>query len=125
MDSLVKIDGSYGEGGGQIIRTSLSLSALTGKPVEVANVRAKRAKPGLQPQHLTAVNAAARICNAALEGAEVGSRSFVFRPSSPVQPGHYKFDIGTAGATTLVMQTVMIPLALAARPTEVTVIGGK
>jgi len=124
MDTLVKIDGSYGEGGGQIIRTSLSLSALTGKPVEVANVRAKRSKPGLQPQHLTAVNAAARICNAQLEGAEVGSRGFVFRPSSPVQPGHYNFDIGTAGATSLVMQTVMIPLALSGGTSQVTVQGG-
>lgn len=113
MNDEVKIDGSYGEGGGQIIRTSLSLSALTGKPVTIDNVRARRSRPGLQPQHLTAVQAAARICNAALDGAEVGSKRFTFRPSSPVQPGRYAFDIGTAGATSLVMQTVMIPLALA------------
>src|SRR5947208_3416739 len=109
MTELIHIDGSYGEGGGQIIRTSLSLSAITGKPVEIANVRARRSKPGLQPQHLAAVRAAASICSANLEGAAVGSTRFVFEPRAEVQAGEYRFDIGTAGAATLVAQTVLLP----------------
>jgi RNA 3'-terminal phosphate cyclase (ATP) len=124
MSSLITIDGSYGEGGGQIIRTSLSLSAITGQPVEVVNVRARRTKPGLQPQHLTAVRAAASLCAARLEGDAVGSTRFAFRPQAPVQAGAYRFDIGTAGATGLVVQTVLMPLALAEGPSEVTVTGG-
>jgi RNA 3'-terminal phosphate cyclase (ATP) len=124
MSSLITIDGSFGEGGGQIIRTSLSLSAITGQPVEVVNVRARRTKPGLQPQHLTAVRAAASLCAARMEGDAVGSTRFAFHPQAPVQPGAYRFDIGTAGATGLVVQTVLLPLALADGPSEVIVTGG-
>ncbi|MBI3923555.1 MAG: RNA 3'-phosphate cyclase [Armatimonadetes bacterium] len=126
---LVLIDGSFGEGGGQILRTSLSLSVITGKPVEIVNLRAGRSKPGLQPQHLTSVRAAAALCNAEVTGDAVGSMRLTFTPTSPVQAGDYQFDIGTAGATTLVAQTVALPLCLARLTGErasssVTITGG-
>lgn len=118
------IDGAYGEGGGQILRTSLSLSAITGIPVEIVNVRKGRSKPGLQPQHLMAVRSAAEICAASVEGAEVGSTRFVFHPGCKPTAGHYHFDIRTAGATPLVAQTLLIPLVHADAESSVTVIGG-
>jgi RNA 3'-terminal phosphate cyclase (ATP) len=123
MSDWVEIDGSYGEGGGQIIRTSVSLAAVTGRPVRVENVRAKRSKPGLQPQHLMAVTSAAQICGAELSGAEVGSTCFSFSPGAEVQPGRYFFDIGTAGSTAMVCQTLLLPLAIAGEA-EVVVKGG-
>jgi RNA 3'-terminal phosphate cyclase (ATP) len=121
---LVQIDGSFGEGGGQIIRTSLSLAAMTGRAVEISNVRGRRTKPGLQPQHLTAVRAAAALCSATVAGDSVGSTHLVFEPQAPVQAGDYRFDIGTAGATPLVVQTVLMPLALAGGASRVIVTGG-
>ncbi|MDQ2800185.1 MAG: RNA 3'-phosphate cyclase, partial [Armatimonadota bacterium] len=107
MQALIPIDGSYGEGGGQILRTSLSLSVLTGHPVEITRIRAGRSKPGLQPQHLAAVRAAAQICAANMEGDSVGSTRLFFAPQAPAAPGQYHFAIGTAGAAPLVMQTVL------------------
>jgi RNA 3'-terminal phosphate cyclase (ATP) len=124
MTSLLTIDGSYGEGGGQIIRTALSLAAMTGQAVEITRVRAGRSKPGLQPQHLASVRAAAQICAAYLDGAQVGSTCFRFEPQAPVTPGSYRFDIGTAGASPLVMQTVLMPLSRAEGPSKVIVTGG-
>lgn len=122
--SLIELDGSFGEGGGQILRTSLALSLITGRGFHLSNVRAGRAKPGLQPQHLTSVRAAARVGRAALRGASPGSTDLVFEPG-PVTPGTYRFEIGTAGATGLVLQTVYLPLALrAAVPNTFTLIGG-
>jgi len=121
---LVEVDGSFGEGGGQIIRSAVTLAALTGQAVTVSRVRAGRKKPGLQPQHLTAVRAAARICNATLRGDTVGSFQFTFEPQSAVQPGQYEFDIGTAGAAPLVAQTVFPPLACAEGPSRVSIRGG-
>jgi RNA 3'-terminal phosphate cyclase (ATP) len=121
---MIRIDGSYGEGGGQIIRTSVSLAAITRQPVEIVNIRAKRSKPGLQPQHLAAVKAAAEICGAQLEGANVGSTRLVFSPTTDVQSGDYRFEIGTAGSAPLVAQTVLIPLALTGKPSTVVVTGG-
>jgi RNA 3'-terminal phosphate cyclase (ATP) len=120
----IYVDGGYGEGGGQIIRTALSLSALTGQPVEFYNVRANRGKPGLQPQHLTAVKAAAALCDARTQGDSVGSVGFRFQPQAPVRPGEYGFDIGTAGAATLVAQTLLIPLVHAERPSRLALTGG-
>ena len=120
---MLTIDGSFGEGGGQIIRTSLALALVTGRPFRVYNVRARRAKPGLQRQHLTAVNAAAEVGDAQVEGAGVGAREFAFRPGR-VRPGAYTFDIGTAGSTTLVLQTVLPPLMIAAEPSLLTLRGG-
>jgi RNA 3'-terminal phosphate cyclase (ATP) len=120
----VEIDGSFGEGGGQILRTSLALSLLTGRPFHLRHVRAKRPKPGLQPQHLMSVRAAAKIGQAKLRGDSVGSTDLVFEPG-PVSSGHYRFDIGTAGATGLVLHTVYLPLALRGEgPSEVTLVGG-
>src|SRR2546421_9248624 len=107
---MIQIDGSHGEGGGQIIRTSVSLAAITRQPVEIVNIRAKRTRPGLQPQHLAAVKAAAEICGARLEGAAFGSTGLVFTPTTEVQAGNYRFDMGTAGSAPLVVQTVLIPL---------------
>ena len=123
--TVLEIDGSFGEGGGQILRTSLALSLLTGKPFHLRNVRAGREKPGLRPQHLTSVRAAAAVGAAGLRGASLGSTDLVFEPR-PVKPGKYRFDVGTAGATGLVLQTLTLPLALRGgdAPSELTLVGG-
>lgn len=120
---MLTIDGSFGEGGGQIIRSSLALSLITGKPFRVYNVRTRRDKPGLKRQHLTAVNAAAEIGQAQVDGAHVGAGEFTFIPGE-VTPGEYVFDIGTAGSTTLVLQTVLPPLMLANAPSLLKLEGG-
>jgi RNA 3'-terminal phosphate cyclase (ATP) len=127
---MIEIDGSYGEGGGQVLRTSLSLAAITGTPIRIVGIRAGRRKPGLAAQHLTAVRAAARICHANLRGDALNSMTLEFVPSSSVQPGHYTFDVteaqqgGSAGAMTLVLQTILLPLALANADSQVTLKGG-
>jgi RNA 3'-terminal phosphate cyclase (ATP) len=127
---MIIIDGSYGEGGGQILRTSLTLSAITGQPVRIEGIRAGRRKPGLMPQHLTAVRAARRICNAEVEGAKRNTRTLVFRPRSAPQAGTYTFDVahvakdGSAGSVSLILQTVLLPLALAEGSSQVTLVGG-
>ena len=123
MSDLVHIDGSRGEGGGQILRTSLSLSCITGRPIEICNIRAKRSKPGLRPQHLQCVKAAASICPGRLQGAEVGATRIVFEPG-PIRPGEYRFDIGTAGATSLVFHTIVYPLSFAEAQSKVVITGG-
>jgi len=123
MAQKVTIDGSFGEGGGQILRTSLALSALTGRELEISNVRAGRAKPGLRPQHLQGVRAAAEICSAQVAGATLGSQKIDFRPGA-VRGGGYRFEIGTAGSTSLVLQTVYLPLALTAGETSTIAICG-
>ncbi|HKE17753.1 MAG TPA: RNA 3'-terminal phosphate cyclase [Kofleriaceae bacterium] len=120
---MLRIDGSAGEGGGQVLRTSLSLSALTGQPFRMVNVRARRRRPGLLRQHLTALEAAAAIAGASVEGAAIGSGEVVFRPGS-VQPGHHAFSVGTAGSATLVLQTVLPPLLVAAAPSTLALEGG-
>lgn len=119
----IVIDGSFGEGGGQIVRTSLSASLLTGTPFQLVRIRAGRRRPGLLPQHLTAVRAAAEIGNATVEGDRLGSDRLTFRPGR-AQPGRYRFDVGTAGSATLVLQTVLLPLAESGGQSEVTVTGG-
>jgi RNA 3'-terminal phosphate cyclase (ATP) len=121
---VIRIDGSFGEGGGQIIRSAVSLAAVTGTPVEISNVRANRSKPGLQPQHLAAVIAAAEICGAKPLGVRVGSTSFTFEPIHEVAPSDYLFEIGTAGSATLVAQTVLLPLALTGKQSRFVVTGG-
>lgn len=120
---MITIDGSFGEGGGQIIRTSLALSLITGKPFRVYNVRARRSRAGLQPQHLMAVNAAAVIGSAQADGAMIGSEEFTFRPGKVV-PGEYTFNIGTAGSTTLLLQALLPPLMIAGAPSRLTLEGG-
>lgn len=123
MASPLFIDGSSGEGGGQILRSSLALSAITGTPFRIEKIRANRDKPGLMRQHLTAVNAAAAICSAKVGGAAIGSRELSFHPGA-VQPGEYRFAVGSAGSATLVLQTVLPPLMLASRPSTLTLEGG-
>lgn len=105
------IDGSSGEGGGQILRTSLSLAMLTGRPFRIVKLRQNRSKPGLRPQHLAAVRAAAAVCGADVVGAEVGASDITFIPGTKT-PGDLTVDIGTAGATALVLQTLQLPIAL-------------
>lgn len=120
---MVELDGSSGEGGGQILRTSLALSLITHKPFHLRNIRARRSRPGLQPQHLMSVQAAAAVGQGQLRGASLGSSDLVFEPGIVI-PGDYHFRIGTAGATSLVLHTVYLPLALAAGPSRLTIEGG-
>ena len=117
------IDGSQGEGGGQILRTSLALSLVTGQPFRLENIRAGREKPGLLRQHLTAVEAATTIGSAAVSGAALGSKTLEFRPGR-VQAGNHRFAVGSAGSATLVLQTVLPPLLTAANTSTLTLEGG-
>lgn len=112
QNQVLKIDGSTGEGGGQIIRTGLALSMLTGTPIEISNIRAGRSKPGLMRQHLMCVQASQQISNAKVSGAYLGSTAFSFVPNDVVL-GNYTFDIGSAGSTSLVLQTILPALLFA------------
>lgn len=120
---MLDIDGSMGEGGGQILRTSVALSILTQTPIHITRIRAGREKPGLQRQHLVAVQAAARICSAELTGDVLQSSELTFRPG-PVVPGTYRFSTGSAGSTTLVLQTLLPALWCASAPSHITIEGG-
>jgi RNA 3'-terminal phosphate cyclase (ATP) len=124
---MLHLDGSYGEGGGQILRTALSLAALTGVPVRIERIRAGRPKPGLRPQHLTAVQALASISQAEVTGAHLGSQALTFKPRR-VQAGHYRFDVaektGSAGAVSLIAQALLPPLLTAGAPSTVMFKGG-
>jgi len=120
---MLIIDGSQGEGGGQILRTALALSLVTGQPFRLENIRPRRQKPGLLAQHLTAVRAAAAIGGAEVDGGALGSRRLEFRPGL-VRPGDYEFAIGTAGSTTLVLQAVLPPLLVAKGSSRLTLTGG-
>src|SRR5262249_33246222 len=121
---MLDLDGSFGEGGGQILRSSLALSLLTGKPFHLRNVRAGRAKPGLQPQHLMSVRSAADVGRAETRGAALRSTDLELRPGK-VRPGPDRVGIGTARATGLVLHALYLPLALhAAGPSDLTLIGG-
>jgi RNA 3'-terminal phosphate cyclase (ATP) len=117
------IDGSRGEGGGQILRTSLALSAVTGRPFRIERIRARRPKPGLQRQHLAAVQAAAAVCGAEVRGATLGSTALDFVPGRPA-PGGYRFDVGSAGSAGLVLQTVLPALLSAPGPSRLVLEGG-
>jgi RNA 3'-terminal phosphate cyclase (ATP) len=120
---MIEIDGSIGEGGGQVIRSALSLSALLSKPFHIINIRGNRPKPGLRAQHLAAVRAMKEISGAMVEGDKIDSRELRFQPG-PVRSGEYAFDIGTAGATPLVLQTLLPPLIFADRVSRLALIGG-
>lgn len=120
---MITIDGSEGEGGGQVLRYAAALSLLTGEPFTIQNIRGGRAKPGLMRQHVTALEAAAAIGSAECSGLAVGSRELTFRPGAVV-PGDYHFAIGTAGSTALVVQTVVVPLMLANAPSRLVIEGG-
>jgi len=119
----VIIDGRYGEGGGQILRTALTLSALFKVPVHINHIRGNRKKPGLKPQHLTAVNALTTITGARVEGAEVDSRELVFEPGE-IRGGDYCFHIGTAGSTGLAIQTMIPVLLFGKTPSQIQITGG-
>lgn len=127
---MLTIDGSLGEGGGQVLRTALALATITGKPVHVTNIRAGRREPGLRPQHLAGVLACARVCGAEVTGAVVGSRDVRFAPGGPAQPGEYVFDVSelagqaSAGAVTLLLQSLLLQLALAGGASSLLLRGG-
>ncbi|HSJ81940.1 MAG TPA: RNA 3'-terminal phosphate cyclase [Thiobacillus sp.] len=120
---MLEIDASFGEGGGQILRSALALSVITGQAMRMTNIRARRPRPGMTPQHLKAVEAAAQISAAQVEGANPGSQTLRFEPAG-LQGGQYAFDIGTAGAVSLLLQTVYLPLCFAAGPSRRTLVGG-
>jgi RNA 3'-terminal phosphate cyclase (ATP) len=122
-DNLITIDGSFGEGGGQMLRTAISLSAALGQPVRVINIRARRPESGLRPQHVSAVSAAAAVCGAKVEGNQIGSGVVTFAPGE-LSPGSYTIDIGTAGSCPLVLQTLVPPLLYANGDSSITVTGG-
>lgn len=121
---MITLDGSHGEGGGQIVRTAVTLSVITSLPVHIENVRAGRDKPGLRPQHVTAIKAAAAICDALTEGVSVSSDAITFAPNGPARAGDYEFDVGTAGSASLVLQTVLLPLVLTDGESSLRVHGG-
>lgn len=117
------LDGSEGEGGGQVLRNACALSLITGRPFTIKNIRGKRDQPGLMRQHLTAIEAACAISGSDCEGLKLGSSAIVFRPGS-VKAGDYHFAVGTAGSTALVLQTLLVPLALASGPSRLVIEGG-
>jgi RNA 3'-terminal phosphate cyclase (ATP) len=119
----VTIDGRYGEGGGQILRSALTLSALSGLPVYIDHIRSNRKRPGLRPQHLIAVNALAEITGAAVSGAGIDSTELLFEPKG-VRGGHYRFHIGTAGSTGLVLQAMIPALLFGNAPSYIQITGG-
>ena len=127
---MLEIDGSQGEGGGQVLRTSLSLSALTGRPFHLTNIRDNRSKPGLRPQHVTAVRAVAAICDAEVTGDELDSSTLTFAPQLKPKGGDYTFDVTdaspgrSAGAVTLILQAVLWPLLFADKPSQLILRGG-
>jgi len=120
---MIVIDGSEGEGGGQVLRNALALSLVTGQPFRIVNIRGRREKPGLMRQHLTALEAACEIGNAECDGAVIGSAEILFRPGA-VRAGAYRFAVGTAGSTGLVLQTILMPLLSADRPSSLVLEGG-
>lgn len=130
MTDFLIIDGSHGEGGGQILRSTLSLAVIAGRPVRIENMRANRKKPGLAAQHLTSVRAAAMLCDAEVKGAELGSQTLQFIPRKPARAGDYFLDVaqaregGSAGSVMLVLQTLVLPLALASGVSTVILRGG-
>ena len=130
MANIVVIDGSHGEGGGQILRTSLSLSIVTGRAVRLENIRSGRRSPGLLPQHLSAVRAAAAISGAVVSGDRLGSTELAFAPAHPARHGDYAFDVaetaerGSAGSVTLILHTLVVPLAFAEGASTLVLRGG-
>src|SRR5262249_1501969 len=123
VNSMISIDGSFGEGGGQILRTALSLSLATGIPFRIENIRAGRKNPGLLRQHLTAVRAAAEISAAEIDEATLGSSALTFNPGT-VRAGESRFAVGAAGSGTLVFQTILPALLCQSMPTRVIIEGG-
>lgn len=120
---MIEIDGSHGEGGGQVLRTAISLSAVTGEQVRISNIRAGRPNPGLQPQHTTSIEAVAEVCGADVDGLFQGSKEIVFKPSQLVG-GDFEFDVGTAGSIPLVITSCLLPGLMSKAKLRITVRGG-
>ncbi|MEM1579328.1 MAG: RNA 3'-terminal phosphate cyclase [Archaeoglobaceae archaeon] len=120
---MIRIDGSFGEGGGQILRSSIALSCITGKSVEITKIRANRPNPGLAAQHLKGIEIAKLISDAEVEGLKLGSTRIFFKPRK-VMGGNYRIDIGTAGSVTLILQTILPPLLIAENASKLEIIGG-
>jgi len=120
---VLELDGSYGEGGGQVVRTAAALSAITGRPVAVRNVRANRDKPGLAPQHVAAVRAVAALAGASVEGVQLRSQFFTLRPRA-LEGGSFRFDVGTAGSVTLLLQALLPVMIASGKPCDADIIGG-
>jgi RNA 3'-terminal phosphate cyclase (ATP) len=121
--NIIHIDGSFGEGGGQILRTSLTLSAVTGQPFRIENIRKNRSRPGLMSQHLTCVNAAATVCNAEVSEVRKGSTELLFQPGL-IRSGRFGFDVKTSGSAFLVFQTLFPILSFASGESELDLFGG-
>jgi len=120
---MIEIDGSAGEGGGQVVRTALTLAMSAASPIKIHNIRARRSNPGLRAQHLAAVHAAGAICGARIEGAAIASTVLTFVPGE-LRPGHYEIDVGTAGSTMLVLQTILPALSRCSAPSQILLRGG-
>ncbi|HSU72898.1 MAG TPA: RNA 3'-terminal phosphate cyclase [Candidatus Binatia bacterium] len=120
---MLTIDGSQGEGGGQVLRTALALSALTGTPFRIENIRAGREKSGLRPQHVAAAKAVAQLCQGTVDGAEENSQTLTFYPRT-IKGGTLELDIGTAGSVTLLLQSLLLPALFADKPSRITITGG-
>src|SRR3989344_2274505 len=120
---MIEIDGSYGEVGGQLVRTALALSTLTQKPFQITNIRVNRPQPGLKAQHLTAITAFKEMCGAQTNPVEIGTTTLRYIPK-PVKAGTYNIDIGTAGSITLLLQALLVPLLFAAKKTTLIIMGG-
>ena len=118
-----EVDGAYGEGGGQLLRTSVALAGITGRSVHLRNIRARRVNPGLAPQHLAAVKAVASLCGAEVDGLELHSREIWFRPG-PLRGGQFDFPVGTAGSITLVLQAVLPVAVMCPERTSMRITGG-
>mgnify|MGYP006291849009 FL=1 len=120
---MIKIDGSYGEGGGQILRTAIGLSVITNESIEIYNIRKNRANPGIKPQHYSSIKIVKKLCNAEVEGLEIGSKKIVFKPGK-IKSGKFKFDIGTAGSVTLAFQSIILDCINSNSTNTIRLIGG-
>jgi RNA 3'-phosphate cyclase len=120
---MIEVNGAHGEGGGQILRTAISLSAVLKEPVHVSNIRAGRSNPGLAPQHVTALSAVANLCDAETEGLQIGSKEIIFRPGE-LAGGEFEFDVGTAGSTCLLLQACILPATMSKAPVKLVLRGG-